>query len=162
MRPIGILIRKIQCQVIKVVMNPPSGGPITGAISPGQTIRPIALIIWCFGVSRSTTRRPTGDMNAAAALLGRPYSISGHVIHGRKLGRKLGASTPGGDDGLRTVTTSHSDDVGPVIGSLRVIASGRVRGTTPRELALRETLGNCTETLSIRRASATLLENKYR
>ena len=48
-------------------MNPPSGGPITGAISPGQTIRPIASMIRCFGVSRSTTRRPTGDMNAAAA-----------------------------------------------------------------------------------------------
>ncbi|AKJ30499.1 bifunctional riboflavin kinase/FAD synthetase [Caldimonas brevitalea] len=34
-----------------------------------------------------------GDMDAAAALLGRPYSISGHVIHGRKLGRDLGFRT---------------------------------------------------------------------
>ena len=34
-----------------------------------------------------------GDMNAAAALLGRPYSISGHVIHGAKLGRTLGFRT---------------------------------------------------------------------
>jgi riboflavin kinase/FMN adenylyltransferase len=31
-----------------------------------------------------------GDMTQAAALLGRPYSISGHVVHGRKLGRELG------------------------------------------------------------------------
>jgi riboflavin kinase/FMN adenylyltransferase len=31
-----------------------------------------------------------GDMQDAAALLGRPYAISGHVVHGRKLGRKLG------------------------------------------------------------------------
>ena len=31
-----------------------------------------------------------GDMARAAALLGRPYSISGHVVHGRKLGRELG------------------------------------------------------------------------
>jgi riboflavin kinase/FMN adenylyltransferase len=31
-----------------------------------------------------------GDMDGAAALLGRPYSISGHVVHGRKLGRELG------------------------------------------------------------------------
>ena len=31
-----------------------------------------------------------GDMDATAALLGRPYSISGHVVHGRKLGRELG------------------------------------------------------------------------
>jgi riboflavin kinase/FMN adenylyltransferase len=34
-----------------------------------------------------------GDMALAAALLGRPYSISGHVLHGRKLGRELGAPT---------------------------------------------------------------------
>jgi riboflavin kinase/FMN adenylyltransferase len=34
-----------------------------------------------------------GDMQAAAALLGRPYSISGHVVHGRKLGRELGFRT---------------------------------------------------------------------
>jgi riboflavin kinase/FMN adenylyltransferase len=34
-----------------------------------------------------------GDMASAAALLGRPYSISGHVVHGRKLGRELGFRT---------------------------------------------------------------------
>jgi riboflavin kinase/FMN adenylyltransferase len=34
-----------------------------------------------------------GDMNGVAALLGRPYSISGHVVHGRKLGRELGFKT---------------------------------------------------------------------
>ncbi|MEF7614046.1 bifunctional riboflavin kinase/FAD synthetase [Aquincola sp. MAHUQ-54] len=34
-----------------------------------------------------------GDMARAAALLGRPYSISGHVVHGRKLGRELGYRT---------------------------------------------------------------------
>ena len=34
-----------------------------------------------------------GDMAAAARLLGRPYSISGHVVHGRKLGRELGFRT---------------------------------------------------------------------
>jgi riboflavin kinase / FMN adenylyltransferase len=34
-----------------------------------------------------------GDMKRAEALLGRPYSISGHVIHGRKLGRDLGFRT---------------------------------------------------------------------
>jgi riboflavin kinase/FMN adenylyltransferase len=44
-----------------------------------------------------------GDMTRAAALLGRPYSISGHVVHGRKLGRLLGASAPGRDDGFRTI-----------------------------------------------------------
>ncbi|MFZ9511292.1 MAG: bifunctional riboflavin kinase/FAD synthetase [Burkholderiaceae bacterium] len=44
-----------------------------------------------------------GDMDAAAALLGRPYAISGHVVHGRKLGRALGESGPGNGDGFRTI-----------------------------------------------------------
>ena len=34
-----------------------------------------------------------GDMARTAALLGRPYSISGHVLHGQKLGRTLGFRT---------------------------------------------------------------------
>jgi riboflavin kinase/FMN adenylyltransferase len=34
-----------------------------------------------------------GDMAGAAQMLGRPYSISGHVVHGRKLGRELGFKT---------------------------------------------------------------------
>jgi riboflavin kinase/FMN adenylyltransferase len=34
-----------------------------------------------------------GDMARVAALLGRPYAISGHVLHGRKLGRTLGYPT---------------------------------------------------------------------
>jgi riboflavin kinase/FMN adenylyltransferase len=44
-----------------------------------------------------------GQMQLAAALLGRPYSISGHVVHGRKLGRLLGASAPEQADGFRTL-----------------------------------------------------------
>jgi riboflavin kinase/FMN adenylyltransferase len=44
-----------------------------------------------------------GRMEDAAALLGRPYSISGHVVHGRKLGRELGASAAGKGDGFRTL-----------------------------------------------------------
>ncbi|MEO8858670.1 MAG: bifunctional riboflavin kinase/FAD synthetase [Burkholderiaceae bacterium] len=34
-----------------------------------------------------------GRMGDAARLLGRPYCISGHVVHGRKLGRMLGFRT---------------------------------------------------------------------
>lgn len=34
-----------------------------------------------------------GKMDTVAGLLGRPYSISGHVVHGRKLGRDLGFRT---------------------------------------------------------------------
>jgi riboflavin kinase/FMN adenylyltransferase len=44
-----------------------------------------------------------GRMADAHTLLGRPYAISGHVVHGRKLGRALGASAPGKNDGFRTL-----------------------------------------------------------
>ncbi|KRD48258.1 bifunctional riboflavin kinase/FMN adenylyltransferase [Acidovorax sp. Root275] len=46
-------------------------------------------------VSSSAVRQAlsAGDMEAAARLLGRPYAISGHVVHGRKLGRELGFRT---------------------------------------------------------------------
>lgn len=56
-------------------------------------------------VSSSAVREAlaAGDMAHAQNLLGRPYAISGHVVHGRKLGRGLGASEPGRDDGFRTL-----------------------------------------------------------
>ena len=46
-------------------------------------------------VSSSAVREALagGDMARVATLLGRPYSISGHVVHGRKLGRELGFRT---------------------------------------------------------------------
>ena len=34
-----------------------------------------------------------GDFGATAELLGHPYAMSGHVIHGQKLGRTLGFPT---------------------------------------------------------------------
>ena len=56
-------------------------------------------------VSSSAVRAAlaAGDMKQAEALLGRPYSISGHVIHGAKLGRALGESRSGRGDGFRTL-----------------------------------------------------------
>ncbi len=56
-------------------------------------------------VSSSAVREAltVGDMERTARLLGRPYSISGHVLHGRKLGRELGRTAPGRDDGFRTL-----------------------------------------------------------
>ena len=56
-------------------------------------------------VSSSAVRAAlkTGQMDEVARLLGRPYSISGHVVHGRKLGRDLGASQAGAGDGFRTL-----------------------------------------------------------
>ena len=46
-------------------------------------------------VSSSAVREALalGQMARVASLLGRPYSISGHVVHGRKLGRELGFRT---------------------------------------------------------------------
>jgi riboflavin kinase/FMN adenylyltransferase len=46
-------------------------------------------------VSSSAVRAAlaAGDLGAAEGLLGRPYSISGRVVHGRKLGRELGFAT---------------------------------------------------------------------
>ncbi|MHB1249585.1 MAG: bifunctional riboflavin kinase/FAD synthetase [Polaromonas sp.] len=46
-------------------------------------------------VSSSTVREALarGDLARVASLLGRPYSISGHVVKGRKLGRDLGFRT---------------------------------------------------------------------
>jgi riboflavin kinase / FMN adenylyltransferase len=46
-------------------------------------------------VSSSAVRAAlaAGDLAAAEDLLGRPYSISGRVVHGRKLGRELGFAT---------------------------------------------------------------------
>ncbi|MBY4595335.1 bifunctional riboflavin kinase/FAD synthetase [Ottowia caeni] len=49
-----------------------------------------------------------GRMDEAAALLGRPYSISGHVVHGRKLGRALAETAPGRADGFRTLNLRFS------------------------------------------------------
>ena len=46
-------------------------------------------------VSSSAVRSAlaVGDMPRAAALLGRPYAVSGHVLHGARLGRDLGFRT---------------------------------------------------------------------
>ena len=56
-------------------------------------------------VSSSAVRQALaeGDMDRAAALLGRAYRLSGHVVHGRKLGRELGQRAPGANDGFRTL-----------------------------------------------------------
>lgn len=51
-----------------------------------------------------------GDMAAANRLLGRPYAISGHVVHGRKLGRSLGESGAGVADGFRTLNLRFAHD----------------------------------------------------
>ncbi len=61
-------------------------------------------------VSSTTVREALADgrMQDAARLLGRPYSISGRVVHGRKLGRALAESAPGKGDGFRTLNLRFS------------------------------------------------------
>jgi riboflavin kinase/FMN adenylyltransferase len=61
-------------------------------------------------VSSSAVREAlaAGDMERTSALLGRPYAISGHVVHGRKLGRELGATQTGAGDGFRTLNLRFS------------------------------------------------------
>ncbi|GGH50620.1 riboflavin biosynthesis protein [Comamonas phosphati] len=49
------------------------------------------------------TALAAGEMMDAARLLGHPYTISGHVLHGRKLGRQLAESRAGANDGFRTL-----------------------------------------------------------
>lgn len=75
--------------------SPRGGAPALGRPGGGHGLR----------VSSSEVREALaeGRMADVHALLGHPYTISGHVVHGRKLGRALGASAPGRDDGFRTL-----------------------------------------------------------
>ena len=61
-------------------------------------------------VSSSAVREALaeGRMEDAERLLGRPYAISGHVIHGQKLGRQLGETSSGAADGFRTLNLRFS------------------------------------------------------
>ncbi len=66
-----------------------------GAAAGFDVARMMSYEVHGMRVSSSAVRAALagGDMAAAAALLGRPYSISGHVVHGQKLGRELGFRT---------------------------------------------------------------------
>jgi riboflavin kinase/FMN adenylyltransferase len=83
-------------------------------------------------VSSSAVREALakGDMNGVARLLGRPYSISGHVVHGRKLGRGLGASHEGAHDGFRTLNLRFSHRQPAASGIFNV----EVHGLSPKPL----------------------------
>ncbi len=83
-------------------------------------------------VSSSAVREAlaAGEMGRAAALLGRPYSISGHVLHGRKLGRTLGQSAPGRGDGFRTLNLRFAHPRPAALGIFTV----QVHGLSPAAL----------------------------
>jgi riboflavin kinase / FMN adenylyltransferase len=75
----------------------------------------------------------SGDLAWAKRLLGRPYSISGHVVHGDKLGRELGYPTA-------NVQMHH--DRPPLTGIYAVKLSGLEQGDLPgvASLGVRPTL----------------------
>ncbi len=83
-------------------------------------------------VSSSAVREALGEarLQDVAALLGRPYSISGHVVHGRKLGRELGATRDGAGDGFRTLNLRFSHWK-PAASGIFVV---EVHGLTPKPL----------------------------
>ena len=67
--------------------------------------------------SRVRARLAAGELDAAAALLGRPYRISGRVVHGEKVGRTLGFPTAnvalgGHRPPLRGVFAVHATEIG--------------------------------------------------
>ena len=90
-------------------------------------------------VSSSAVRAAlaAGDMIEAAALLGRPYSISGHVVHGKRLGRVLGESGAGRGDGFRTLNVRFGHAKPAAMGIFVV----RVHGLGPVPVAGVASLG---------------------
>ena len=66
-----------------------------GAAAGFDVARMLSYEIHGGRVSSSAVREALagGDMERAAVLLGRPYSLAGHVVHGKKLGRSLGFKT---------------------------------------------------------------------
>jgi riboflavin kinase/FMN adenylyltransferase len=81
-------------------------------------------------VSSSAVREAlrSGDMARAESLLGRPYAISGHVVHGAKLGRSLG---------FRTLNLRFGHPR-PAVGGIFVV---RVHGLSDRPLPAVASLG---------------------
>ena len=77
-------------------------------------------------VSSSAVRSAlaAGEMERAAALLGRPYSISGHVLQGRQLGRALGESAAGAGDGFRTLNLRFAHPLPAAMGIFAVRVHG--------------------------------------
>ena len=84
-------------------------------------------------VSSSAVRQAlaAGDMEAAARLLGRPYTISGHVVHGRKLGRELGSTAEGAGDGFRTLNLRFAHWKPAASGIFAVLVHGLADGPLP-------------------------------
>ena len=87
-------------------------------------------------------------MVRVAALLGRPYSISGHVLQGRQLGRALGESALGRGDGFRTLNLRFAHRRPAAMGIFIVRVHGLAPGADAAplpgvaSLGVRPTLGD--------------------
>jgi riboflavin kinase / FMN adenylyltransferase len=76
-----------------------------------------------------------GDMARAAALLGHPHTLSGRVVHGRKLGRDLGFRTlnlrfPGTRSAAEGIFVAQVEGLGPPPGPSTGLRTGRSRPHT--------------------------------
>ena len=95
-------------------------------------------------VSSSAVRRAlaTGDMERAAALLGRPYIIDGRVAHGDKFGRQLGFATA-------NIRIKHNPL--PMTGVFAVAVSGLGEKPLPgvANLGIRPTVGGTRPLLEV-------------
>ncbi len=73
-----------------------------------------------------------GDMKRSTQLLGRPFSISGHVLYGKQLGRTLGFPT------LNLAVSTHHPNAKPVTGGIFV---SQVQGLGDKPLPAVSSLG---------------------
>lgn len=88
-------------------------------------------------VSSSEVREAlaAGDLAHAAALLGRPYAISGRVLHGRKLGREIGFPT-------LNLRLAHKRPAAHGIYAVQVHGLGRAPRPGVASIGLRPTVDN--------------------
>ncbi len=99
-----ILVRRLKTQTVIVGEDFRFGCARTGTVTHletagakfGFTVRIVPPVFVSGTPARSTVIRQLlagGRVEDAADLLARPYSLSGEVVHGRKLGRTLGFPT---------------------------------------------------------------------
>lgn len=95
-------------------------------------------------VSSSAVRQAlgAGDMERAAALLGRPYGIDGRVVHGRKLGRQLGFATA-------NIYIKHNPLPMTGVFAVRVLGPSGVNRIGVANLGIRPTLGGTRPLLEV-------------
>ena len=95
-----VLRQQLQANVVMVgedfCFGAKRAGSVQTLIANGFNVIPLPEVQWQGERVSSTLVRnalAAGDLIKAQTLLGRPYSISGKVVHGAKLGRQLGFPT---------------------------------------------------------------------